>query len=228
MIHNHWYPWLQEEWQQPYFKKLAAFVHEQYQTKHIYPPKQLVFSAFEHCDYPDIKVVILGQDPYHQPGQAHGMCFSVRPGVAVPPSLQNIYKELQDDVGCRIPDNGYLMPWAEQGVFLLNTVMTVEESRPNSHAGQGWEIFTDHAIQKINEREQPVVFLLWGRNARSKSSMIDHSKHLVLEAAHPSPLSAYHGFFGCRHFSEANAFLEEHGMKPIDWQIPDLNHVSGH
>ncbi len=228
MIHNHWYPWLQEEWQQPYFQKLAAFVHEQYQTHHVYPPKAQVFSAFEHCDYPDIKVVILGQDPYHQPGQAHGMCFSVRPGVPVPPSLQNIYKELHDDLGCRIPDNGYLMPWAEQGVFLLNTVMTVEESRPNSHAGQGWETFTDHVIAKINERQQPVVFLLWGRNARSKSLMIDHSRHLVLEAAHPSPLSAYHGFFGCRHFSKADAFLKEHGMKPIDWQIPDLDHVSEH
>ncbi len=224
MIHNEWWPWLQEEWSQPYFKKLASFVHDAYAHRTIYPPKQLVFSAFEHCDLKDIKVVILGQDPYHEPGQAHGMCFSVNPGVPIPPSLQNIYKELHDDLGCYIPDNGYLMPWAEQGVFLLNTVMTVERGRANSHAGKGWEIFTDHAISKINELDRPVVFLLWGRNARNKAGMIDHQKHLVLEAAHPSPLSAYHGFFGCRHFSKTNHFLEEHGEKAIDWQIPNLNH----
>jgi uracil-DNA glycosylase len=224
MIHNEWWPWLQEEWNQPYFEKLASFVHEAYAQRTIYPPKQLVFSAFENCDLKDIKVVILGQDPYHEPGQAHGMCFSVNPGVPIPPSLQNIYKELHDDLGCYIPDNGYLMPWAKQGVFLLNTVMTVERGRANSHAGKGWEIFTDHAISKINELDRPVVFLLWGRNARNKAVMIDHQKHLVLEAAHPSPLSAYHGFFGCRHFSKTNHFLEEHGEKAINWQIPNLNH----
>lgn len=225
MIHNAWWPWLQNEWQQPYFKQLASFVHEAYARTTVYPPKQKVFAAFENCDYPDVKVVILGQDPYHEPNQAHGMCFSVNPGVPIPPSLQNIYKELHDDLGCKIPDNGYLMPWAKQGVFLLNTVMTVERGRANSHAGKGWETFTDHAIQKINEKEQPVVFLLWGRNARNKASMIDRSRHLVLEAAHPSPLSAYNGFFGCRHFSKTNAFLKEHGEQPVDWQIPDLyNH----
>lgn len=224
MIHNEWWPWLQEEWNQPYFEKLASFVHEAYAQRTVYPPKQLVFSAFENCDLKDIKVVILGQDPYHEPGQAHGMCFSVNPGVPIPPSLQNIYKELHDDLGCYIPDNGYLMPWAKQGVFLLNTVMTVERGRANSHAGKGWEIFTDHAISKINELDRPVVFLLWGRNARNKAVMIDHQKHLVLEAAHPSPLSAYHGFFGCRHFSKTNHFLEEHGEKAINWQIPNLNH----
>lgn len=224
MIHNEWWPWLQEEWNQPYFEKLASFVHEAYAQRTVYPPKQLVFSAFENCDLKDIKVVILGQDPYHEPGQAHGMCFSVNPGVPIPPSLQNIYKELHDDLGCYIPDNGYLMPWAKQGVFLLNTVMTVERGRANSHAGKGWEIFTDHAISKINELDRPVVFLLWGRNARNKAAMIDHQKHLVLEAAHPSPLSAYHGFFGCRHFSKTNHFLEEHGEKAINWQIPNLNH----
>lgn len=224
MIHNEWWPWLREEWSQPYFKKLASFVHDAYAQRTIYPPKQLVFSAFENCDLKDIKVVILGQDPYHEPGQAHGMCFSVNPGVPIPPSLQNIYKELHDDLGCYIPDNGYLMPWAHQGVFLLNTVMTVERGRANSHAGKGWEIFTDHAISRINELDRPVVFLLWGRNARNKAAMIDHQKHLVLEAAHPSPLSAYHGFFGCRHFSKTNHFLEEHGEKAIDWQIPNLNH----
>ena len=150
------------------------------------------------------------------------MCFSVNPGIAIPPSLVNIFRELQDDLGCYIPNNGFLMPWAQQGVFLLNTVMTVEDSHPRSHAGRGWETFTDHAIQKINDREDPVVFLLWGRDARNKAGMIDRSRHLVLEAAHPSPLSAYHGFFGCRHFSRTNDFLKEHGKKEIDWQIPNL------
>ena len=198
MKHNSWTPWLKQEWKQPYFVKLAAFIHEAYERTAVYPPKQQVFSAFENCDINDIKVVILGQDPYHQRGQAHGMCFSVNPGVQIPPSLVNIFKELQDDLGCRIPNNGYLMPWARQGVFLLNTVLTVEDSRPRSHAGRGWETFTDNVIRKINERETPVVFLLWGRDARSKASMIDRSRHLVLEAAHPSPLSAYHGFFGCQ------------------------------
>ena len=222
MKHNEWYPWLQEEWQQPYFKTLAAFIHEQYETKVIYPPKHLVFSAFEACDYPDVKVVILGQDPYHEPGQAHGMCFSVNPGIEIPPSLINIYHELETDCGCRMPNNGYLMPWAKQGVFLLNTVMTVERGRANSHQGKGWETFTDHVIQHINAKEEPVVFLLWGRNARNKAPMIDRSRHLVLEAAHPSPLSAYRGFLGCRHFSKANAFLKEHGREPIRWQIDDL------
>ena len=194
MIHNTWWPFLQEEWKQPYFQQLSAFLHEAYATKTIFPPKAKVFSAFEVCDYPDVKVVILGQDPYHEVNQAHGMCFSVNPGVKIPPSLVNIYKELHDDLGCYIPNNGYLMPWAKQGVFLLNTVMSVEEGKANSHANKGWEIFTDHTIQKINEKEDPVVFMLWGRNARNKASMIDRNKHLVLECAHPSPLSAYHGY----------------------------------
>lgn len=222
MIHNDWWPFLQQEWKQPYFEKLSAFIHEEYATKTIFPPKNKVFSAFEACSYADIKVVILGQDPYHEVNQAHGMCFSVNPGVKIPPSLINIYKELQSDLGCYIPNNGYLMPWAKQGVFLLNTVMTVQEGRANSHAGKGWEIFTDHVIQQINQKETPVVFLLWGRNARNKASMIDQTKHLVLECAHPSPLSAYNGFFGCHHFSKANAFLEKHGEKPIDWQIKNI------
>lgn len=222
MIHNTWWPFLQEEWKQPYFQQLSAFLHEAYATKTIFPPKAKVFSAFEVCDYPDVKVVILGQDPYHEVNQAHGMCFSVNPGVKIPPSLVNIYKELHDDLGCYIPNNGYLMPWAKQGVFLLNTVMSVEEGKANSHANKGWEIFTDHTIQKINEKEDPVVFMLWGRNARNKASMIDRNKHLVLECAHPSPLSAYHSFFGCRHFSQANAFLVQHGKEPIHWQIENL------
>ena len=222
MIHNEWFPWLRAEWEQPYFKNLSSFLKVQYQTKEIYPPRVQVFSAFEACDLPDIKVVILGQDPYHEPGQAHGMCFSVNPGIEIPPSLENIYKELQADCGCYYPNNGYLMPWAKQGVFLLNTVMTVERGRANSHQGRGWETFTDHVIQKINDKKEPVAFLLWGRNARSKVSMIDESRHLVLEAAHPSPLSAYRGFFGCRHFSRANAFLKSRGREPINWQIDNL------
>jgi uracil-DNA glycosylase len=223
MIHNDWWPWLENEWAQPYFRELASFVHAQYASREIYPPKKQVFAAFENCSYKDIKVVILGQDPYHEPHQAHGMCFSVNPGIRIPPSLQNIYQELHTDLGCKIPDNGYLMPWAKQGVFLLNTVMTVERGRANSHAGRGWETFTDHAIEHINEKQTPVVFLLWGGNARRKAPMIDRSRHLVLECAHPSPLSAYRGFFGCHHFSKANAFLKEHGIEPIDWQIPDMN-----
>ncbi len=222
MLHNDWYDWLKQEWSQPYFKELSVFLHEAYQTRTIYPPREKVFSAFEACDYKDIKVVILGQDPYHEPGQAHGMCFSVNPGVDIPPSLKNIYKELQNELGCYIPDNGYLMPWAKQGVFLLNTVMTVERGRANSHAGKGWETFTDHVIQRINEKQDPVVFLLWGRNARNKTKMIDRNKHLVLEAAHPSPLSAYNGFFGCGHFVKTNEFLSAKNRVAVDWQIPNM------
>ena len=222
MIHNEWYPWLRSEWEQPYFRQLSAFLKEQYATRVIYPPRTQVFSAFEVCDLPDIRVVILGQDPYHEPNQAHGMCFSVNPGIEIPPSLINIYRELETDCGCRMPNNGYLMPWAKQGVFLLNTVMTVERGRANSHQGRGWETFTDHVIERINAKDEPVVFLLWGRNARNKVPMINASKHLVLQAAHPSPLSAYRGFFGCRHFSQANAFLKAHGQPEINWQIEDL------
>lgn len=221
MKHNDWWPWLQEEWKKPYFVSLAAFVHQAYAEEIVFPPKADVFAAFENCAYADIKVVILGQDPYHEPHQAHGMCFSVLPGTKIPPSLLNIYKELQAEFNLTIPDNGYLMPWAKQGVFLLNTVMTVRQGAANSHAGKGWETFTDHVIAHINEKEDPVVFLLWGRNARNKAKMIDHRRHLVLEAAHPSPLSAANGFFGCGHFQKANAFLESHGRQAICWQIPN-------
>ena len=216
-----WKEWLEEEWKKPYFKELSAFLHNEYKTKDIYPPKEKVFTAFNACTYDDIKVVILGQDPYHQRGQAHGLCFSVSPGVQIPPSLLNIYKEINSDVGCDIPNNGYLLPWAKQGVFLLNTVMSVEDSKPKSHANKGWEIFTDNVIKKINEKEEPVVFLLWGRDERNKANMID-KKHLVLEAAHPSPLSAYNGFFGCKHFSKTNEFLKNNGRGEINWQIPNL------
>ncbi len=222
MKHNGWWDWLQAEWKQPYFAELSKFVHQAYETRTIYPPKGQVFAAFENCDLSDIKVVILGQDPYHGEHQAHGMCFSVNPGIQVPPSLRNMYKELQDELGCRIPDNGYLMPWAQQGVFLLNATLTVEAGKARSHYGKGWEVFTDHVIARINEEQHPIVFLLWGRDARNKARMIDRSRHLVLEAAHPSPLSAYNGFFGCGHFVRANAFLKEHGQQPINWQIPDI------
>lgn len=222
MKKNSWTPWLKNEFEQPYFKQLAAFIHEEYETKRIYPPKVQVFSAFENTDINDIKVVILGQDPYHQPHQAHGMCFSVNPGIRIPPSLLNIYKEIQSEYGYPIPDNGYLMPWARQGVFLLNTVLTVQDSRPRSHAGKGWEVFTDHAVARINEKEDPVVFLLWGRDARNKAQMLDKTKHLVLEAPHPSPLSASSGFFGCGHFRKANEFLMRNGKEPVNWQIPNL------
>ena len=222
MKRNSWTPWLQNEFQQPYFRTLAAFVHEEYETRRIFPPKQQVFSAFENCDYPDIRVVILGQDPYINYGQAHGMCFSVNPGVALPPSLQNIFKEISDEYGCPLPNNGYLMPWARQGVFLLNAVLTVREGASRSHAGKGWETFTSHAVEKISEKEDPVVFLLWGRDARNKKALINTEKHLVLEAAHPSPLSAYNGFFGCGHFRKANAFLKQMGRGEIDWPIRNI------
>ena len=222
MKQNDWTPWLKEEWQKPYFKELSAFIHQEYEQQEIFPPKKLVFSAFEETPLADIKVVILGQDPYHHPGQAHGMCFSVNPGVQLPPSLLNIFKEIAREYGTKIPNNGYLMPWAKQGVFLLNTVMTVRAYTPKSHAGKGWETFTDHVIQKINEKEEPVVFLLWGSDAKKKKEMIDTSKHLVLESVHPSPLSANRGFFGNDHFKKANQFLEEHGEAPIVWQISDM------
>ena len=222
MRQNDWTEWLRREWQEPYFRTLASFIHDEYEKGPVYPPKQQVFTAFEACSLSDIRVVILGQDPYHQKGQAHGLCFSVNPGCAIPPSLQNIYRELQNELGCYIPNNGYLMPWAEQGVFLLNTVMTVRDSSPRSHAGRGWETFTDHAIERINRECGHTVFLLWGRDARSKAKMIDRSRHLVLEAPHPSPLSAYNGFFGCGHFRKANEFLQECGIRPVDWQIPNI------
>ena len=222
MIHNTWWPFLQEEWKQPYFQQLSAFLHEAYATKTIFPPKAKVFSAFEVCDYPDVKVVILGQDPYHEVNQAHGMCFSVNPGVKIPPSLVNIYKELHDDLGCYIPNNGYLIPWSDQGVLLLNTALTVRAHEANSHKNIGWEIFTDDIIKLLNTREDPVIFVLWGANARRKKEFIDVSRHYVLEAPHPSPLSASRGFFGCKHFSKINKILKDLGKEPIDWQIENV------
>lgn len=218
-MENKWTPFLKEEFKKDYFLKLSEFLKQEYATKIIYPKKEDVFNAFAYTSFDDVKVVILGQDPYHQPHQAHGLCFSVNKGVKIPPSLVNIYKELNSDLGCTIPTHGCLIDWAKQGVFLLNTTLTVEQSCPNSHFNHGWEIFTDTAIQKLNEKTTPVVFILWGRNARSKKSLITNPNHFIIESAHPSPLSAYHGFFGSRPFSRCNAFLIQNQLKPIDWQI---------
>ena len=221
-IEESWKELLQSEFEQPYFEELTRFVREAYRKGTVYPPAKLIFQAFDHCPFDRVKVVIVGQDPYHQPGQAHGLCFSVNDGVALPPSLQNIYKELHDDLGCDIPNNGYLKKWADQGVLLLNTVLTVRAHQANSHQGHGWEKFTDAIIEAVNEQDRPIVYMLWGRPAQSKIPMLTNPKHLILTAPHPSPLSAYRGFFGCKHFSKANEFLKEHGVEPVDWQIEDI------
>ena len=214
-----WANALKGEFSKDYYKKLFQTVGAEYKTHTIYPPADDIFNAFHFTPLEQEKVVILGQDPYHEPGQAHGLCFSVKPEVDIPPSLVNIYKELEDDLGCYIPNNGYLEKWARQGVLMLNTVLTVRAGQANSHKGKGWEQFTDDVIRLLDQREEPVVFLLWGNNAKAKRALIQHPQHLVLTAAHPSPLSAYHGFFGCKHFSKANAFLREHGLPEIDWSI---------
>ena len=218
-ISNDWLEPLKPEFGKPYYAKLYKTVMEEYQTRQIFPPADDIFNAFAFTPLKDVKVVILGQDPYHGDGQAHGLCFSVKPEVEIPPSLVNIYQELHDDCGCYIPDNGYLTKWAEQGVLMLNTVLTVRAHQANSHRGIGWEEFTNAAIRILNEQERPIVFLLWGRPAQMKKSMLSNPKHLILEAPHPSPLSAYRGFFGCRHFSKTNEFLRANGLEPIDWQI---------
>lgn len=221
-ITNDWAKALEPEFQKDYYKKLFNFVGQEYSSTTVYPPGNDIFNAFHLTPLSDVKVVIIGQDPYHEPGQAHGLSFSVKPGVDIPPSLQNIYIELHDDCGCYIPNNGYLVKWAEQGVLLLNAVLTVRAHRAASHQGKGWEEFTDAAIRIVNEINRPVVFMLWGSFARNKKEMLDNPKHLILEAPHPSPLSAYRGFFGCKHFSKANEFLKENGVDPIDWQIENL------
>lgn len=218
-ITNDWAPVLKAEYAKPYYRKLYDFIHREYATQTVYPPSGDIFNALHLTPLSDVKVVIIGQDPYHEPGQAHGLCFSVQKGVEIPPSLQNIYKELHDDIGFQIPDHGCLTPWAEQGVLLLNAVLTVRAHAAASHRGKGWEEFTDAIIREVNKVDHPVVFLLWGSFARSKAAMLDNPKHLVLEAPHPSPLSAYRGFFGCRHFSKANAFLTEHGAEPVNWAL---------
>ena len=227
MLNNGWSAFLDEEFSQPYFKELASFLKDEYATKQIYPSKQEVFSSFYYTDIKDVKVVIIGQDPYHQPNQAHGMCFSVKAGIATPPSLLNIYKELNSDLGCYIPNNGFLLSWAQQGVLLLNAILTVEDSHPLSHKNKGWETFTDHVLLKLNKQDQPIVYLLWGKSAQQKATLLTNPKHLLLKAAHPSPLSAYNGFFGSKPFSKTNDYLLKNNLKPINWQIENI-HVQKH
>lgn len=222
MITNDWLEPLSKEFQKPYYKGLFQFVKQEYSTTQVFPPADDIFNAFHLTPLNEVKVVIIGQDPYHNVGQAHGLCFSVKPDVDLPPSLVNIYQELKDDLGCKIPNNGYLVKWAKQGVLMLNTVLTVRAHMANSHHGKGWEQFTDAAIRALNEQDRPIVFILWGRPAQMKKSMLNNSNHLILEAPHPSPLSAYRGFFGSKPFSKTNQFLEEHGLKTIDWQIEDV------
>ena len=212
-IANDWLEPLKPEFSKPYYKKLYQTVNEEYRTHQIFPPADDIFNAFALTPLHEVKVVILGQDPYHGEGQAHGLCFSVKPDVEIPPSLVNIYKELQDDCGCEIPNNGYLTKWAKQGVLLLNTVLTVRAHQANSHRGIGWEEFTDAAIRVLNEQDRPMVFILWGRPAQMKKSMLTNPNHLIIESPHPSPLSAYRGFFGSRPFSRTNKYLKEHGLK---------------
>ncbi len=218
-IGNEWDALLADEIKKDYYLRLREFLKQEYSQHRIYPPMNDIFNALRHTSYSDVKAVILGQDPYHGAGQAHGMCFSVKKGTPPPPSLQNIFKELKADLGIDPPPHGELTAWAEQGVLLLNTVLTVREGQANSHRGMGWENFTDRIIELLNEREKPMVFLLWGGNARSKAKLVTSPQHLVLQCAHPSPLSAYNGFFGCRHFSKANEFLEKNGIEPIDWRL---------
>lgn len=208
---------IRDQFEQPYFKSLSAFLKTAYETTTVYPPKEQIFNAFSYSDYADLKVILIGQDPYHQPHQAHGLCFSVNPGIEFPPSLQNIFKELSDDLGCPLPASGSLIPWARQGVLLLNTILTVEANKPLSHQNQGWETFTDQVLSFANAHPEPCVFLLWGKNAQAKASLITNPKHLILMAPHPSPLSVYRGFFGSKPFSQANAFLKKNGRKEIVW-----------
>ena len=222
MVENTWRSYLEDEYAKPYFFKLYDFIKAEYYNHTVFPPKKEILSAFEHTPIDKVKVVLIGQDPYHEQGQAHGMSFSVKPGVKTPPSLQNMYKELHDELGCYIPNNGYLEKWADQGVLLLNTVLTVREGMANSHKGKGWETFTDAVIKCLNNEDRPIVYFLWGSNARAKKALITNPKHLVLETVHPSPLSAYNGFFGCGHFKKANEFLVSKGIEPIDWQIENI------
>lgn len=218
-IGNEWDTLLADEFKKEYYLKLRQFLISEYNSRTIYPPMNDIFNALKATSYSDVKAVILGQDPYHGAGQAHGMCFSVKKGTPPPPSLQNIFKEIHDELGLPIPAHGELTAWAQNGVLLLNTVLTVRDGQANSHRGQGWEILTDRIIELLNGRETPIVFLLWGGNARAKAKLITNPKHLVLQCAHPSPLSAYNGFFGCGHFVKANEFLESRGIEPIDWRI---------
>ena len=218
-IGNDWDIMLQDEFDRPYFKRLENFLTEERARYEIYPPQEDVFNALRYSSFQDTKVVILGQDPYHEPGQAHGLCFSVNKGVTIPPSLVNIYKEIENDLGIKMPGHGYLADWAKQGVLLLNTVQTVRRGQANSHKGKGWEIFTDRIVEILNQRQKPMVFILWGANAKSKTELITNKEHMVITGAHPSPLSAWKGFFGGRYFSKANRYLEITGQEPVDWGI---------
>lgn len=222
ILKNDWAPYLQDEFEKPYYQQLRKFLVEEYNTRFIYPDKYDIFNALHYTSFADTKVVILGQDPYHGPGQAHGLSFSVKPGIKPPPSLQNIFKELQSDLGCYIPNNGHLVKWAEQGVLLLNTVLTVRAETPNSHKNMGWENFTDKVIETLNQKETPVVFLLWGTHAQKKAELITNKKHYLIKTPHPSPLSAHRGFLGSKPFSRTNQFLQANGLGEIDWQISNL------
>lgn len=221
-ITNDWLTVLEPEFSKEYYKELYTFVGDEYRKTLVFPPSNEIFSAFDLAPLSKVKVVILGQDPYHGNGQAHGLSFSVKPGIDIPPSLVNIYQELHDDLGCYIPNNGYLVKWAEQGVLMLNTVLTVRAHQAFSHKGKGWEEFTDAAIRGLNKQDRPIVFILWGKPAQSKKKMLNNPKHLILEAPHPSPLSSYRGFFGSKPFSKTNDFLVKNGETPIDWQIENI------
>lgn len=221
-ISNDWLEPLTPEFKKPYYKNLYESIKKEYHEHAVYPPADDIFNAFDFTPLSDVKVVIIGQDPYHEPGQAHGLCFSVKPGVKTPPSLVNIYKELQDDLGCYIPNNGYLEKWARQGVLMLNNVLTVRAHQANSHKDLGWEQFTDAVIDVLNKQDRPIVFLLWGSPAQKKCAKLNNPNHLILKCPHPSPLSAYRGFFGCKHFSTTNEFLKKKGLEPIDWQIENI------
>ncbi len=220
-ISNDWLEALNEEFKKPYYKELYTKVNAAYKNELTFPPADEIFTAYHLTPLSKVKVVIIGQDPYHNVNQAHGLCFSVKPEVDIPPSLVNIYKELNADLGCYIPDNGYLIEWAKQGVLMLNSVLTVRAHEANSHKGYGWEKFTDATIAALNKEDRPIVYLLWGKPAQDKAAKVNNPKHILLKAPHPSPLSAYRGFFGCGHFSKANEFLISNGLEPVDWQIPN-------
>lgn len=221
MVHigNDWDEILKDEWQKPYYQKLREFLKKEYSTQTVYPEMNDIFNALRYTSFSDCRVVIIGQDPYHEPNQAHGLCFSVKRGVDIPPSLKNIYKEIESDLGIKPANHGFLEDWAKQGVLMLNNVLTVRRAQANSHKGVGWEQFTDRVIAELNKKQTPVIFLLWGANARKKCDVITNPIHKKLIAPHPSPLSAYSGFFGCRHFSKCNQLLKDAGLTPIDWEI---------
>ncbi|WP_163538364.1 uracil-DNA glycosylase [Gracilibacillus sp. YIM 98692] len=220
ILTNDWGDLLEQEFEKDYYLTLREFLKQEYQQFTIYPNMYDIFNALHYTSFQNVKVVILGQDPYHGPNQAHGLSFSVKPGITPPPSLKNIFKELHHDLGCPIPDHGYLVKWAEQGVLLLNNVLTVRQGQAHSHRGKGWEQFTDHIIEIINQKQDPVVYILWGSAAQKKQALIDQSKHFIIRSTHPSPLSAHRGFFGSKPFSKANNLLEKVGVSPVDWEIP--------